>query len=753
MKLRSISVLFLVVFSTMTLSAQIQLRGIVLDSKHSEPLISAFVQVGENFTVTDFNGQFFIPVSVGDTVKVSYLGYFPKEFIFDGATLEVEIRLQEMSETLETVTVTGSKFKRRLSETTVSVDIMKPDLIKSINSVDAEGVVNKLPGVQVIGGQANIRGGSGFSYGAGSRVMLLLDDIPALQTDAGFANWGDLPVENVGQVEVVKGAASALYGSAALNGIINFRRATPNSTPKTDFFASGTVYLNPKDERMKWWGDTLRYRVMTGVAHMRKIGKLDLSAHGFYTKEESFNQNTFENRGRFGANLKYRINDYLSLGFNSLGNFVHSSDFFLWRNALRGIYRPLSGTISEGHRYRVLFDPFVHYINPYGSSHRFNSRIFLINNENNNNQSNSSQTYFNEYQFQHNFNGSRTVLTAGGVFAVTNSDAELFGNEQFTFTNAATYLQLEKEFGEYLILSAGLRYEYNKQESPEEFMGVLIPGGKVTDGELISRIGFNFKLAEYSNLRLSWGQGYRYPTVTERFISTTFGSFNIVPNPLLMPEFGWSSEIAIKQGFKVNSFEGFLDLSGFISEYDDMIEFTFKDDIFGFQPINIGDTRISGFEFGIVGKFLVGKIPISVLGGYTYISPIYKNFDEDEDLRNNLSTNQNVLKYRSRHTLKMDLQADFKKFSFGVSAQYASHMINIDRRLETPLGQQDLFQIKIFRDLNNDGYVLLDNRLSYKFDFAKLSFIISNVLNQAYTLRPGLLEAPRNVSLRVDKSF
>jgi iron complex outermembrane receptor protein len=347
----------------------------------------------------------------------------------------------------------------------------------------------------------------------------------------------------------------------------------------------------------------------------------------------------------------------------------------------------------------------------------------------------------------------RTVLTAGAVYSLTNSDAELFGNEKFAYTNSAAYLQLEKEFGDRVIASAGVRYEYNKQESPEEFMGVVIPGGRVTDGEIVSRLGLNYKIAEYSNIRVSWGQGYRYPTVTERFISTSFGSFNIIPNPLLRPEFGWSTEIAIKQGFKVNSFEGFLDLSAFVSEYDDMIEFTFKDDIFGFQPINIGNTRISGFEIGVLGKFFIGKIPISTLGGYTYINPIYKNFEEDVDLRNNLSTDQNILKYRSRHTMKLDLQADIKKFSLGVSVQYISHMINIDRRLETPLGQQDLFQIKIFRELNNNGFVLLDNRLSYQFDFAKVSVILSNVLNQAYTVRPGLLEAPRNISVRLDKSF
>ena len=65
----------------------------------------------------------------------------------------------------------------------------------------------------MVSSQPNIRGGSGWSYGAGSRVLLLVDDIPALQADAGLAQWDDIPVENIAQIEVVKGAASALYGS------------------------------------------------------------------------------------------------------------------------------------------------------------------------------------------------------------------------------------------------------------------------------------------------------------------------------------------------------------------------------------------------------------------------------------------------------------------------------------------------------------------------------------------------------------
>ena len=62
-------------------------------------------------------------------------------------------------------------------------------------------------------GQANIRGGSGYSYGAGSRVMLLMDDLPILTGDVNEVKWNYLPVEIIGQVEVIKGASSALYGS------------------------------------------------------------------------------------------------------------------------------------------------------------------------------------------------------------------------------------------------------------------------------------------------------------------------------------------------------------------------------------------------------------------------------------------------------------------------------------------------------------------------------------------------------------
>jgi iron complex outermembrane receptor protein len=94
--------------------------------------------------------------------------------------------------------------------------------------------------VIVVDNDPQIRAGSGFSFGAGSRVMMLVDDLPILSGDIGRPSWSFLPIENLEQVEVIKGASSVLYGSAALSGVINVRTAYPRLEPRTRATAYGS---------------------------------------------------------------------------------------------------------------------------------------------------------------------------------------------------------------------------------------------------------------------------------------------------------------------------------------------------------------------------------------------------------------------------------------------------------------------------------------------------------------------------------
>jgi iron complex outermembrane receptor protein len=573
-----------------------------------------------------------------------------------------------------------------------------------------------------------------------------------LQPDAGFPNWNDIPIENLSQIEVLKGAASTLYGSAALNGIINFRSSFVKTEPETRFSASSTVFLSPKDIAKKWWKDTLRYENNFTFVHKQKFGKLDLIASGLYNKLEGFNQFTNESRGRGNLNLRYRLTDRLSFQLGLLANASKSNSFFLWSNPGSGAMKPLPGTVSDKMSKRFYIDPSVTLYDKYNNKHRLLTRTILIDNQNNTNQSNTSVNQYCEYQFQRNFEKLKLVMTTGAVAAWSKTNSQILGDTTFYANNDALYLQLDKTFGK-LIIAGGLRYEYVRQRSPENFMGTIIPGGKASDDQLISRLSANYSFSEYSSLRASFGQGYRYPTLTERFVTTTFGSFSIFSNPKLRPEYGWSSEIGFKQGIKLGGFSGFLDGAVFMSEYEDMIEFTFvyEPGRFGFQPQNVGNTRISGYEVSILGQQNIFGIPLIILGGYTYINPVYKNYDASSQIRNSVSEQVNVLKYRSKHQFKMDVEAKIGKLKWGVSVQKVSHVINIDKAFEkVPPINIDLFGIGQYREFNANGYTLLDSRLSYEFGKLTVTGLVNNILNSEYTLRPALIEAPRNIAIRLD---
>ncbi len=737
-------------------------------SNKNEPLIGVSIVNPDNNQgyLTDHEGQFKPDVSQFPLrLKLDYIGYQSHTVQYNRPEqIPDVIYMTENTTVLDAVVITGSKYEQNIFRAAVSVDIIKADMVNSINTRSADDVLNKIPGVQVLDGQANIRGGSGYSYGAGSRVMLLVDDIPALQPDAGFPNWGDIPVENLSQIEVLKGAASTMYGSAALNGIINYRSSFAKTTPETQITTSGKVYLSPSDPAKKWWGDTTRYEANISFVHKQKFGKLDVIASGFYNKLEGPNQFTNHARGRGNLQLRYRLTDRLIFNLGGLINKGVSSSFFIWKNGKEGAHQPFDGTVTERMSNRIYIDPGVTYYDKYHNKHRLMARSMLIKNDNDNNQGNESANHYVEYQFQRDFEDAGLILTSGIVGQWSKSNSQLLGDTTFSGLNYALYLQADKEFGKRLTVSGGLRYEYIQQNSPEIFFNDTIPGGKVSNDQLVARISANYKVAEFSSVRASFGQGYRYPSVTERFVSTTFAIFSIFSNPHLKPETGWSSELGFKQGFAIGAFKGFLDLSVFVSEYKDMIEFTFLGPrelgffAYGFKPLNIGDTHISGYEVGITSQFKIGSVPVTMFGGYTYINPYYKNFESSTLIQSTISEYRdsiNILKYRSKHQIKMDIEAQISKFKWGISYQYASHFVNIDKAFEDPipdlqLENPDLFGIQAFRQSHNKGYHLLDTRISYEFSRWKFTFLFNNILNQEYSLRPALLEAPKNIGLRVD---
>lgn len=762
--MRQAFTLFFSLLAAMLFSQNITLRGIVTDRERNEPLPGVTVRVGAAGTITDADGKFELALPAGTyEVSLIYTGYEPLRQlvrISEGQVTEVNLQLSYVDNLLQQTTVTAGKFEKPLGEVTVSLDILRPRLIENVNSTQIDESLVKIPGVAIVDGQASIRGGAGFAYGAGTRVLILVDDIPALQADAGYPNWVDFPVENISQIEVLKGAASALYGSSAMNGIINIRMSHASDVPETNVAMFSQVWGTPQDRRMKWWGtDTsgILLPIETGYifTHRRKAGRWDLVLGSFGAYRDSYNKDTYSRYIRFTPNVRFRVNDRLSIGLNTNFNLGRSGSFFTWANDTTGAYLPgANSTTANRGRQRYFIDPTVLYFDNYGNRHRFLGRYYHVFNDNTGDQSNQSDMLYSEYQFQRNMESVGLVLTTGVVAIHTTVEAILYrGN--YNTQNYAGYLQLDWKAFNRLNLSGGVRYEENILKSPEviqisptEFD--TIPGGISREGRPVFRIGANYQAAQATYLRASWGQGYRYPTIAEKFINTSFGVGNVAPNPDLVSETGWTAEVGLKQGFALGRFYGFLDVTGFIMEYDNMMEFDL-DQIFPaivFKSKNVGDTRVSGAEISVMGQGKIGPGIFYLLSGWTHINPVYRLApgEEFDQAKYKTSVNRNVLKYRFRDMVKVDAEYAVGPYAMGASVQYNSHMEAVDLVFELGIPG-----VKSFRDRYNKGFTIFDLRASRKIgEHLKVSLLCNNVLNQIYSYRPALLEGPRSYTVRLD---
>lgn len=298
--LRIVIVFLGVVFTHIAHGQSIEVTGTVTDANTREPLTGVVVILDDTVaTTTDEKGLYHLKVKAGSHwLKMKMIGYKEYRRKFESVAHEsllMNVQLEISSTDIGTVVVSASKFEQKLNEVVVSMNVVKPKLIEDNNHVTIENAMEQVPGITLVDKQANIRGGSGFSYGAGTRVLLLVDEMPMLAADANDIKWSFLPVENIEQIEIIKGASSALFGSSALNGIINVRTSFPKSTPETKINFYGGIYDSPKDKAQRWWGKQ-DAQTLTGLnfLHSQKVGNLDIVFGGQINNDDSYRKSDNE---------------------------------------------------------------------------------------------------------------------------------------------------------------------------------------------------------------------------------------------------------------------------------------------------------------------------------------------------------------------------------------------------------------------------------------------------------------------------
>ena len=766
-----------------------QTKGIVLDASNGDPIIGARIVLSSGQkSITSNSGEFILSnVKYPNSLVVSMMGFISETIKLSKDTL-LTINLKTQVQEISDVVVTASRRNQNIEDVPISMEIIKPELINNKGFSNLEQAVDQSPGVYAMDGQVSIRGGGGFAYGAGSRVALLWNGVPMMSPDVGDAKWNAIPMEQTSQIEILKGASSVLYGSGALNGIIALTEKEPS--PKGNFSAKvqSGVYGNPRRKSMQWWDKNPTFH-LADVYFGKSYKYLGYTVGANAYLDSGFRQGENEKRFRLNGSFyfKPKSNSKLKAGLSYNAQYQDMGVFILWKNDTLG-YQAQDNTLSRQKAIRINVDPYIKFYDKFQNQHQLKTRYYIVTTGSDAKVGDASiaDLFYADYQFQRKF-GTSINLSAGITHNLGQVKSWVFGDH--ISSNSALYGQVESKLNR-LDITAGMRIEHYKLDDMKADSRFFINDSLSIPVYPIFRMGLHYKLTPATHLRASFGQGVRFPSIAERFVSTSVGGLTIFKNPNLKPEKGWSSELGFKQLVKLgSSWKGFFDVAAFINEYSNMTEFTFGiynpltgeslssngildteayneliaqgivlSQLVGFRATNAEKARITGLEFSFNSQGKIGEVELTSLLGYTYMNPISLNQDPTYRISFSDSTS-NMLKYRFKHLVKMDIQATYKKFSLGISLRYNSFMKNIDLMFEEPIltdtGQQFILPgLKEYRKNNSSGALVFDSRFIYHITKEmKLNLIVNNLFNAEYVSRPADLQAPRNFLLQLQYAF
>lgn len=210
--------LLLILLAPSAFAQSIQLKGSVTDST-GEPIIGASVieKGTTNGLITDFDGNFTITVNQPATLVVSYVGYKTEEVPVNNRR-EIKVILKEDALMLEETVVIGYGTMKKSDMTGAISSVDVEELSRRTTTNPAEALQGKIAGVNV----QKAGGNAGAKVNVKIRgVKTFGDNQPLFIIDGFPGDIENVNPQDIASMEVLKdGAAAAIYGSVAANGVI-----------------------------------------------------------------------------------------------------------------------------------------------------------------------------------------------------------------------------------------------------------------------------------------------------------------------------------------------------------------------------------------------------------------------------------------------------------------------------------------------------------------------------------------------------
>lgn len=677
-----------------------RVAGSVTDALSKKPLPGVNVQVEGTFlgASTDAQGGFIIAgVPPGTyTLRVSMIGYRPVRLtgvmVTPGVTTSVTAALEPTVVDLNPVVVTADKGERPLDQTANSIAVVGAREIRARQALRVDQVLEMVPGVSFVRDQVNIRGSTGFTLGAANRTLLLVDGVPVMASDTGEFNWDLLPVLDIERIEVVKGAGSALWGSAALGGVINIITKDPTEEGRVAVRMVAGEYGQPRYDEWRWTDMPLVFG-RADASYSRKFGRLGLRLSAGrhvstgYTEVGDFRRWNLTGKLTYVSSSGSNLTVYGGYNHNLTGIFVGWDDPrhpFQVRPSNRNSRAKIEMANFYA-RYNLVLSPKA------ALKFRLSYLMTLMGSQF------VTSTDFNPAhgwgaEVQGDLLPARQVaLTYGCEWRWDTGSTKYFGEHQGYTVGVYGQSELRLWQGR-LGITPGLRYDRYQ----------LIGG--VAQALLSPRLGVNWRPHANTVLRASAGSGFRAATIAERYLDFENRSVIVQANPELRAETSWSYDLGWRQYLTP---DWYLEAAAFRTDFHDLIEVDLRQSQIELgQDIkvsvrfrNLVQARVQGVELASSGRWWHRRVGLNA----------WLTLMEPKDL-----TSGELLAYRpkliahlvpSLHMGAWEVQADYR---------YASRMEVVKLFRYDERVPQKVWSFRLVWHLGNlQVHVAVNNALDY----------------------------------------
>ena len=698
-----------------------RVAGVVVSATDSAPVPGASIAIiGTALRMTtDASGRFAFPRAPADMLDLlaARIGYVPEIASVsagrdDDTTVTVVLPPNPIQ--VSPVIVTASREEHLAEEAPVSVSVATAADIARRATLGVDEAIARVPGVEIQDGQIGIRGSSGYSRGLGSRVLLLVDGVPANEADRDGIDWDLFPVTEVERVEVMKGTASALYGSSALGGVVNvITREIPDALQfRARFLAGG--YADPAYAAWRWRSSPALFGG-ADLSLSRRIGPVKLLLSGGALGNQGYRENNDDRRTHAMAKLVLASSPQLQAELVGAAAEDRYGQVLFWCvqgecNDRGQAYQPFRvDSTALGDRTRS-----TKYLVQATARQALSPGLAL-----------RGRLSWYRTSFEDTFRSDSDAATSdrlGGEFAAEWHPRE---GRAINAGAEATYSTVTSDlFGDHSQTELGW---YAENESAVGAAGRVTLGVRV-DAIAVDAVAWNAiaspRLAATwqwwpVRLRASLGRGFRAPSLAERFSSTAAQGIAVIPNPNLENETSWSGEVGAAAPATRNIV---VDAAIFWSEYRNLIEPELVTGGTEIQFTNVTRARVRGLDVTARAADLVHGHLTATLA-YTWLDAWDLTADQP-------------LAFRPRHlvTLSADWLAEFTGAG-ALTVGFDAHAASRPARVE------------IFEGDRRVAARTLDLRATWQHRDVTLVAKVENAFNYIYTLVPRTLEPPRTYSL------